>query len=327
VKWKRKSGLSALCKWLDISEADYKLARAQIDRSYIEPTPKVDPKTGKARELCYPAPDSMLCLIQRRIKERILARIELLDEIRGYRPGSHNINTAAPICAYEFMGKVDISKFHPSITERHVAWALSEHGLSPSWAREIARVVTYKGALPQGASTSNHIANIITDSMFRRDVEAFTARRHVKFINFGDDTAFFGSNARSVKDCVAHCKKALRKYGFEPNSKCRECEHRGGKRLFIGCATGREQPDLPRDRYRALHKELRELLQAERMRCASAPLTTATQLNSLKHKIVYVGRLNSTKARSLKNVFYRLCAARRTFRRAEEIAGLEQAIA
>jgi hypothetical protein len=80
--------------------------------------------------------------------------------------------------------------------------------------------------------------------------------------------------------------------------------------LFVGCATGRDEPDLPRDKYRVLRNELRSLVQSERIRCSPTPLTTPTQLNSLKHRIVYVGRLNPKKARSLRNHFFRLCAAR-----------------
>jgi hypothetical protein len=130
-------------------------------------------------------------------------------------------------------------------------------------------------------------------------------------LNYGDDIAFFGSNAKAVRECVAHAKKALQKYGFIPNEKCRDCEHRGDERLFVGCATGRNVPDLPRAKYRDRRSELRVALQAERMRCASEPLTSGRDLNSFKHQIVYVKRLNRSKARRLSDEFYRLCAARR----------------
>jgi reverse transcriptase-like protein len=311
VEWKHKAGITALCHALEVMESDYRLARATIGRVYIEKS-KFDAKSGKVRQLCYPPQRSMLYAIQSRIKDHVLSTLPVLSEVRGYRPESHNINTAADVCGHEFMGKVDISKFHPSITRQHVAAALSEHGLSASWSRELARLVTYKGSLPQGAPTSNHVANVVMDSLLRRGVKAFADSRGVRFRNFGDDIAFFGPDAAAVRQCVKQAKNAFAGLGFKPNEKCRDCEHRGGRREFVGCATGRDEPDYPRAKYVAFRKELRALIQSERLRCAPEALTAWFQLNSLKHRIAYVKRLNPAKARNLLDLFYRLCAARRS---------------
>jgi Reverse transcriptase (RNA-dependent DNA polymerase) len=325
VEWKHMAGISALCHALEIMESDYRFARARIERVYVEKL-KVDAKSGKARQLCYPPKRSLLYDVQGRIKDHILNRLPLLDEVRGYRAESHNINTAAAVCGHKFMGKVDISKFHPSITCKHVATALREHGVSPSWSREIARMVTYKGTLPQGAPTSNHAANVVMDSLLRRGVKAFADCRGVEFRNFGDDIAFFGTDAAAVRQCVKQAKKVFAELGFKSNDKCRDCEHRGERREFIGCATGRDVPDYPRPKYVAFRKELRSLIQSERLRCAPEPLTTRSQLNSLRHRIAYVKRLNAKKARNLLTLFYRLCASRRC-KPAEQIIAAEPATA
>jgi hypothetical protein len=310
VEWKNRAGITALCKILEINESDYRLARAQIKYVYVE-RPQLDKKSGKVRDLCYPSQSSMLYIVLSLLKDRVLEKLEVLPEVRGYRKGSHNINTASDVCGHRLMGKVDISKFHPSINRRHIAAALWEHGVSASWSREIARIVTYKGSLPQGAPTSNHIANIVMDSLLRRFVRAFCDGLGVQFRNFGDDIAFYGSHASAVLACVKHVKNAFRVLGFKANEKCRDSEHRGGRREFIGCATGRERPDYPRRKYRAFRKELRALVQSERCRGCSKPMTTPRHLNSLRHRIAYVNRLNRVKARNLLDLFYRLCRARR----------------
>jgi RNA-directed DNA polymerase len=237
--------------------------------------------------------------------------LPLLREIRGYRPKSHNINAASAVCGRPFVGKVDISKFHPSITPSHVSWALKEHGLSSSWSREIALIVTYKGSVPQGAPTSNHIANLVMDSVLRREVKSFADGRHVQFVNFGDDVAFYGDDARAVKITTAFAKKSIESFGFRTNEKCRECEHRGSGRSFIGCATGRKAPDITRTQYREFRSELRTKIESERTRGNDAPITSNSELNSIMHRIAYVKRLNKHKARRLLDDFYRLCAARR----------------
>jgi hypothetical protein len=165
--------------------------------------------------------------------------------------------------------------------------------------------------VPQGAPTSNHVANVVVDSLLRRYVKSFADRLGVRFVNFGDDIAFFGNDASAVRKCVKRAKEAMKKLGFKPNDKCRDSEHRGGKREFIGCATGRQTPDYLRNKYLSFRKELRALLQSERMRCAPEPMTSRKQLNSLRQRIGYIKRLNPHKARNLLTMFYRLCAARR----------------
>ena len=256
MEWRHRTGITALCQVLDVKECDYRLARTQIGYVYVEKE-RLDKKSGKSRHLCYPPDTSMLYAVQKRLKERVLNELPLLAEVRGYRKNSHNINTAADVCGHAFMGKVDISKFHPSITPRHVAMALTEHGLSPSWSREIARLVTFKGSVPQGAPSSNHTANIVMDSLLRRYIKPVTDKLNVQLRNFGDDIVFFGDDAVAVRACVTEAKKAFRKLGFKANEKCRDCEHRGEHREFVGCATGRERPDYPREKYLAFRKELR----------------------------------------------------------------------
>ena len=248
----------------------------------------------------------MLAVVQRRLKERILEPLELLPEVRGYRRSSHNINACADICGQLFMGKVDISKFHPSISHRHLACALKGARSGASWSREIARLATYSGGVPQGASTSNHAANVVMDSLLRRFIKRFAERRRVGFRNFGDDIAFFGHDALAVQQCVERGKRVISRLGFKANEKCRDCEHRGGKREFIGCATGRDLPDLPRAKFRAIKKEMRSMLRVELSRSSIEPITSRSEMNSLRHRILYVKRLNRRKARSLQEIYFRI---------------------
>ena len=92
------------------------------------------------------------------------------------------------------------------------------------------------------------------DSLLRRYIKPVADMLNVQLRNFGDDIVFFGNDAVAVRACVAQAKKAFRKLGFKANEKCRDCEHRGERREFIGCATGREQPDYPRKKYLAFRK-------------------------------------------------------------------------
>ena len=306
--WKKLQDVPAFCKLLGIAQGDWRQAVWESAFKYIERT-QVE-KSGKKRHLCYPPRKSVLRRVQNAIKIKVLVRLGLCSEVLGYVTESHNIKVAASISGFPFVGSVDVSSFHPSIKTGHVAAALVKHGLSWPWAREIARIVTFRGRLPQGAPTSNHIANIVMDSMMRRAIVPYARQRGVLVRNYGDDIAFAGKTPESVRECVSRAKSVIVHNGFATNEKSQLCQHRGERRVFIGCATGREQPDFPRDRYCELRREVRGLLHRERASTSDAAVVTEKKLRSLRHKIAYVARLNKRKARNLRSTFHRLCAAK-----------------
>jgi RNA-directed DNA polymerase len=296
---------------LRLTKTEWRLAKEECESVYIE-REAVDEKTGKRRKLCSTPRKSLLRRVHVAIKRKILAQFELSDAIRGYQCGSDNIKVAREVCAHQYVGKLDISKFHPNIKTAHVAVAFRKHGLSWQWARHLARLVTFRGRVPQGATTSNHIANLVLDLVMRHLIIPLATRHGVFVINYGDDIALCGSDPKSVRKCVRRAKRAIQAFGFQTNDKCRDCEDRSGDRTFVGCSTARNKPDYPRRKYREFRKELRSLLQREHARDDLEPRTTQAELLRLKCRIAYVRRLNSKKGRNLQDVYYRLCAARRS---------------
>ena len=310
TEWTSRADVRGLCHLIGKTVEEWKTARGESRFNYCRYTTH-DRRTGKPRDLCHPPRGSVLYRVQRSLTRHVLAKIDIEGEICGYRKGRHNINVAAEISGAEFVGIVDIRKFHPSITVDHVALALSKHGMPWPNANRIARMVTFRGRLPQGAPSSNHIANIVLDSIMRRSIVPFARKRGVNVRNFGDDIAFAGPDKIAVEQCFRHTIKAIEQSGFSSNEKCRASEHRGDARLFIGCATGRNRPDYPRKRFRDLRAELRSILHAYRTTHIPSPTLSDSKITSLKHRIAYVKRLNVRKARVLYDLFFRICWAKR----------------
>lgn len=307
---RQRLSLDWLCSKLGLTMDQWKQAAAESKFNYCQYSIR-DRRSGKPRELCHPPQDSILFTVQKAIQRRLLEPIQLVDEVRGYRKGQHNIGVCSMIAGALYQGTLDVSKFHPSITTGHTAEALAKHGIPPAWARRVSQMVTFHNSLPQGAPTSNHIANIVVDGVLRRAILPFARARSVSVRNYGDDIAFVGDDPRAVRACVEHATRAFEKAGFRTNEKGRACEHRGDRRLFIGCATGRSAPDYPRAKYHAFRNELRSVLHAFRVPGSCTPSLSDRKLRSLKHRIGYVARMNKRKARRLRDQFYRICAANR----------------
>ncbi len=317
---RQQLNLDWLCSKLGVTLDQWGQAVVESRFNYCQYSIR-DPRSGKLRELCHPLKDSILFAVQKAIQQSLLERIQLVDEVCGYRTRQHNIGVCSAIAGALYQGTIDISKFHPSITTGHVAEALAKHGVPPAWARRVSRMVTFHNSLPQGAPTSNHIANIVVDGILRRAILPFARAHGVVVRNYGDDIAFVGDDPRAVTKCVEHATRAFAKAGFRTNEKGRACEHRGDPRLFIGCATGRSAPDYPRIKYRTFRGELRSVLNKFRVSRTCAPRLSDRQLRSLKHRIGYVARMNRRKARRLRDLFYRICAANR--RPSPELAGCD----
>lgn len=202
--------------------------------------------------------------------------------------------------------------------------ALAKHGCPWALARRISRVVTYRSkrgpqragrTVPQGAPTSSHVANIVLDSMLRRNILPYAAERGVVVRNYGDDIAFSGDRADQVRACVRRAQQVFKNAGFSVSStKTVVSEHRGGRRWFIGCATGRHAVDCPRQKYRMLRKELRGVLNDLRKAAPGEMAVSERTMNSFRQRIAYVRRLNRHKARRLADFFHRICAENRRLR-------------
>ena len=318
-EWKRAKNREEFCAAFPITVGEYTAAHDEKRLGYIERDIR-DKKTGKTRSLCYPNPEGVLRKIQDIILNDILRHLDISPNIQGYRKGSHNILVADKLCLFKFVGTLDITRFHPSITEGHVCVALKRHGLSWRCAREISSLVTYRGKVPQGASTSSILANIVLDQTFRRSILPYSNKLKVAVVNYGDDIAFMANDQQAVRSCVRFAKRALKKAGFESNDKGRECEHRGGYRRFLGTATGRETVDFPREKYREFRKELRAALEREKSSPWDCEVIGPSQLKSWAHKIGYIRRLSSKKAKQLRKILRDIKAVHRQKKNEQTLA-------
>jgi hypothetical protein len=304
MSWIEITKTAEFASHLGVSEEVLKLARRQRSFIYIKKRILIGKKL-KPRDICYPPDGSALKVVQNAVKEKCLVDIPLDESVRGYLKGQHNINVSQVMAGKRFVAKIDIKAFHPNITPELVGKALRRKGLSQMLCRVIAQLVTFEKAVPQGASTSNHMANIVVDYVFAQGILAFCHARDCVVVNFGDDTAIGGACRAKVNECVEFAKQVFAANGLQANSKSSDAEHLGAARRFIGTCTARPKADLPRSKFRQYRAELRAAVRAEKVE-KMCVVTDDTMIRSLRSKITYTRRLNVRKARTLRNIFYRL---------------------
>lgn len=102
-----------------------------------------------------------LKVIQTRIKNKILSKIELPNNVHGGVKKRSNISNAKPHQGNKYQFTTDLQNFYPSISAKRVYETFVELKYSTHFSRLLTKLTTWKHELPQGTPTSTHIANLV----------------------------------------------------------------------------------------------------------------------------------------------------------------------
>ena len=115
-----------------------------------------------------------------------------------------------------FLFKLDIKNFFPSITVSKIFGLLEEVGYKKDVANILANLLTLMGTLPQGAPISPHLSNIVSYKM-DIDLREYCDRNNLIYSRYADDLVISGfsfneENKKIIESIVQEC-------GFEINIK------------------------------------------------------------------------------------------------------------
>lgn len=149
---------------------------------------KVDVLGNVKTRLLHPSVKS-LKLVQRRIQSNILLKLPMPDYAYGGIKKRDNILNAKKHQGRKFIFTTDLKNFYPSITNKKVFEMFRNFNFSPTVARILTQLTTYKGRLPQGSPTSSMIANLVFVKTGKK-LEAFAKENKLTFTSFVDDLTF-----------------------------------------------------------------------------------------------------------------------------------------
>lgn len=174
-------------------------------------------KKGGYREISVPHKD--LKFIQNWIKFNILDKIELPDNnySHAYLKNKSIYTNALPHTDSDIVLNIDLKKFFDSITEVRVYSLFKYLGYANNLAVDLAKICTCPishryfetfdndevqifqdvfenniGVLPQGASTSPSISNLICSRIDKR-FYSYALKNNIKYTRYSDDITFSGN--------------------------------------------------------------------------------------------------------------------------------------
>lgn len=192
---------------------------ALADRSYR----RVELEPGSTREVFCAKPK--LKEIQSRIKFAILKRVSFPNYLTGSLKGRDYITNARLHSGARVLICEDVTKFFPSVSAEKV-FDIWRHffGFSDQVAELLTRLTTKAGSLPQGASTSSYLANLV---LWREEplLEAKLAEHGITYSRFVDDMSMSckrNLKPEEIERVIADVYGMLRKNGLSAKRKKHE---------------------------------------------------------------------------------------------------------
>lgn len=150
------------------------------------------PKRTGTKERMIDNPIGLLKEVQKRVNDRMLAKIGLPSYVIGGIPGRKPSDHPGLHVNKRVVATIDVKDFFPSVTNHQVYRIWSEKmGCSHDVAHLLTKLTTHQGHLPLGAPTSTMLANLaLADCMAR--VYEFAEKAGLVMSQYIDDIAFSG---------------------------------------------------------------------------------------------------------------------------------------
>jgi len=206
-----------------------------IDKYYNEwVEEKIDKKTGKPKifkdgtikkRVIRPSKGE-LKIIQKRIKSKILSKIELPNNVHGGVKKRSNISNAKPHQGNKYQFTTDLQDFYPNISSKRVYETFLELKYSTHFSHLITKLTTWKFELPQGTPTSTHIANLV---FLKTDIALIELCNNlgITYTRYVDDLTF--SSQQDFKPHLNTILEIVKSDGF--NISYRKTKYKGEQNI------------------------------------------------------------------------------------------------
>lgn len=245
----------------------------------------------------YRIPFGELKTMQKAIQKKMLAPLLSHKIIHAYTKKRSTLTMARLHVGKQFIVKLDIRDFFPSIRPGRVCEMFKNIGLSGAPARLLTNLVTYDNQLPQGPPTSPDIAKQVLASFCDRLENLCSAHGLTPGV-YGDDIYVSGSvRAKKIKNLLVHI---IKQAGFDINENKIKVMEPGQRKEVTGIVVN-EKLNIPKEYYRNLRAEL-HACQVKGPRALFGK-DLKKGMNELKGKINQVKQLNKNRAKNLEKQF------------------------
>jgi RNA-directed DNA polymerase len=228
------------------------------------------------------APQGQLKLLQQKINQHLLNRVQPLPCVHGGVKGRSVLTNARPHVGKAIVFSLDIKDFFPSVDCQIVRAIFEALGFRGEATNILVQATTWDGQLPQGAPTSPAIANL---SMTRVDIrlQGLAAKHGFDYTRYVDDLTISGP--KLVKKVRQLVQKIVEEEGFTVNPDKTLTMHSGMRQVVTKIVVNTKLNLAREDRKQIRHSALQ---------FAGMPKRGRGNDNSLQGQLSWLSFVNPT---------------------------------
>ena len=240
---------------LNIEKADLKTILFTIPGQYEEF--KIRKRSGGFRTIS--SPKEKLAAIQRTIYLRILLPVNIHPAATGFRQGISVVDNAKVHLGKRNILKTDVINFFGSIHLHTVIKAFERIGYPQNISKVLAELCCLKKNLPQGASTSPALSNIISYEMDKK-LAALANNHQLAYSRYADDLTFSGDSIS--KDLIlTEITNIVRSEGFALSMKKTRFISENRRKIITGISiSSGTKLTIPKAKKRELRQNVHYIL-------------------------------------------------------------------
>lgn len=246
-------------------------------------TYEIPKKSGGVRIIN--APVYSLKQVQRWVLLNILYKIKPTQFSYGFNRLDKNgspLYSCANIHKYNlYVLKLDLEKFYPSISRKKVYDLFLSIGYNSQTSSILTNICTHEDALPQGAVTSPHLANLICRKMDYR-LAGYCEKHNISFTRYADDMAFSSDNRNDLKKAYNVIINIITDEGFKVNKKKTHFMSPKCRKEILGITINDSQIKAPKEMKRKVRAMIHKSIALGRYDCNDSIRGYISYVNSIE---------------------------------------------
>lgn len=243
----------------------------------------------KEREIDNPA--AWLKGVQRAIRKRILSKEPVSESARACVKGGSPLKHAKALAGHRSVAEADLKNCYPSISSRTAYKLYRSIGFGVRNASILTKLTTWEGHLPQGAPTSDLLANLILRAVDERAKKIADAHGLV-YSRCMDGFAIAGHDTRAALGLII---TEILKEGLPVRARKIWNQTRGMTQIAAGYNVNTPYgPKVRTDKVQEIRSDVRLLIRAR-----ERGEDISSQLRSVKGSLAYLLKTNPGDVRRL----------------------------
>ncbi|WJM81071.1 retron St85 family RNA-directed DNA polymerase [Pectobacterium brasiliense] len=191
-------------------------------------------KNGGLRSI--DSPNRQLKAIQRWILRNILENLSPSGYAKGFVPKLSLLDNALPHGGNQYVLKIDLKDFFPSIKATHVYSVFRAVGYSKNISYYLTSFCTLNGYLPQGSPCSPYLSNLVCLRLDQR-VGKYSDKNALIYTRYADDITISGNKLSTIKRAWKVIRMIIEDEGFVINKNKEMLSGPRSKREVTGLIT------------------------------------------------------------------------------------------